>query len=48
MTDFSGKVAVITGSATGLGASTAIKLAERGAQIVLNYSKSADEAEATA
>lgn len=48
MPDFSDKVAVITGSATGLGASTAIKLATGGARLVLNYSKSQTECEETA
>lgn len=43
-----GRVAVVTGSATGLGAATALKLAARGARIVLNYSKSRAECEETA
>jgi 3-oxoacyl-[acyl-carrier protein] reductase len=46
--DFEGKVALITGSATGLGASTAMCLATRGAKLILNYSKSKAECEATA
>ena len=48
MSEFAGQVAVITGSATGLGASTAIKLAAGGARLVLNYTKSQSECEATA
>ena len=48
MADFSGKVAIITGSATGLGAKTAERLAEQGAHLVINYTKSEKEAEATA
>jgi 3-oxoacyl-[acyl-carrier protein] reductase len=44
----SAKVAIITGSATGLGAAAAIRLAKAGCRIVINYSKSRDEAEATA
>jgi 3-oxoacyl-[acyl-carrier protein] reductase len=48
MTDFTNKVAIITGSATGLGAATAIKLAQGGARVILNYTKSASECEATA
>lgn len=42
-----GKVALITGSATGIGAAAAEKFAERGLNVVVNYSKSAEEAEAT-
>ncbi len=48
MPDFTDKVAIVTGSATGLGASTAIKLAEGGARIILNYTKSRTECEETA
>lgn len=49
MRDFDGKVLLVTGSATGLGASMAIKAAERGAKaVVLNCTKSLKEAEATA
>lgn len=47
-TDLSGRVAIVTGSATGLGASIALKLAEAGASIVINYSRSSTEAEKTA
>ncbi len=43
-----GKVAIVTGSASGIGAASAIGLAGRGARVVVNYSKSADEAEAVA
>jgi len=46
--DFEGRLALVTGSATGLGASMAIKLAERGADVIVNYSRSATEAEETA
>jgi NAD(P)-dependent dehydrogenase (short-subunit alcohol dehydrogenase family) len=46
---FAEQVALVTGSATGLGAAVAIQLAERGARaVILNYSKSAAEAEETA
>ncbi|MEO0362266.1 MAG: SDR family oxidoreductase, partial [Pseudomonadota bacterium] len=46
--DLEGRLAVVTGSATGLGRSMAIKLAERGADVVVNYSRSEAEAEETA
>jgi 3-oxoacyl-[acyl-carrier protein] reductase len=44
----SGKTAIITGSASGIGASSALGLAKRGAKIVVNYSKSEKEAKAVA
>src|ERR1700728_3240745 len=43
-----GLCAVITGSASGLGAATATILAKGGARIVINYSPSKKEAEQTA
>src|ERR1043165_1464313 len=43
-----GMCAVITGSASGLGAATAERLAKDGARIVVNYSSSQKEAEQTA
>ena len=47
--EFAGQVALITGSATGLGAAVAESLAARGAAaLIINYSKSAAEAEETA
>jgi len=42
------KVAIVTGSASGIGAATAIELAKRGWSVVINYSKSADKAKAVA
>ena len=49
MGDFDGKVVLVTGGATGLGAAIAVGAAKRGAKaVILNYSKSAKEAEATA
>jgi len=42
------KVAIITGSATGVGAAAARQLAERGCNVVINYTKSVSEAEQTA
>ncbi|HEX7383708.1 MAG TPA: SDR family NAD(P)-dependent oxidoreductase [Burkholderiaceae bacterium] len=41
------KTALVTGSATGVGAATALALAARGYDVLVNYSKSAAEAEAT-
>jgi 3-oxoacyl-[acyl-carrier protein] reductase len=43
-----GLCVVITGSASGLGAATAARLAKDGARIVINYSSSQKEAEQTA
>jgi NAD(P)-dependent dehydrogenase (short-subunit alcohol dehydrogenase family) len=43
-----GLCAIVTGSASGLGAATAAVLAQGGARIVVNYSNSQKEAEATA
>lgn len=41
-------VAIVTGSATGIGAETAKRLASKGCRVVVNYTKSRDEAERTA
>ena len=38
------KVAIVTGSATGVGAATALALAQRGYDLVINYSRSEAEA----
>lgn len=43
-----GKVSIVTGSAAGIGAASAAKLAELGSNVVINYSKSKDEAEQVA
>ena len=49
MGDFDGRIILVTGSATGLGAAIAVGAARRGAKaVLLNYSKSRQEAEATA
>jgi 3-oxoacyl-[acyl-carrier protein] reductase len=40
-------VCIVTGSATGIGAACAIDLATRGARVVINYTKSEAEAQAT-
>lgn len=42
------KVAIITGSSRGIGAATAVKLAENGADIVINYNNDIDGAKKTA
>ena len=41
------KVAIVTGSATGLGAACAVDLAGRGWNVAINYTKSKKEADAT-
>jgi NAD(P)-dependent dehydrogenase (short-subunit alcohol dehydrogenase family) len=49
MADFDGKVILVTGGATGLGAAIAVGAARRGARaVILNCSKSLKDAEATA
>lgn len=40
--------AIVTGSASGLGAASVLKLARPGARLIVNYASSKDEAEATA
>ena len=47
MSDTERQVAIVTGSATGVGAAAAIMLAERGCNVVVNYTRSKDEAEET-
>ncbi|HMA59235.1 MAG TPA: 3-oxoacyl-[acyl-carrier-protein] reductase [Halanaerobiales bacterium] len=42
------QVAVVTGSSRGIGAATAIKLAEEGADVVVNYNNDKESAEETA
>jgi 3-oxoacyl-[acyl-carrier protein] reductase len=46
--DLEGRQAIVTGSATGLGRSIALRLAERGASVIVNCSRSLAEGEATA
>src|SRR5689334_12660128 len=43
-----GKAAVVTGGGTGVGRATALDLARRGCAVLVNYSRSKDEAEQTA
>lgn len=46
--DLHGRAAIVTGSATGIGAETAKLLAAKGCNVVVNYSRSKGEAEETA
>jgi NAD(P)-dependent dehydrogenase (short-subunit alcohol dehydrogenase family) len=49
MRDFDGKIVLVTGASTGLGAALAVGAATRGAKaVIVNFSKSRAEAEATA
>ena len=45
--ELSGKSAIVTGSAVGVGRATALELARRGANVVVNYSRSEQEARET-
>jgi 3-oxoacyl-[acyl-carrier protein] reductase len=44
--DVRGKTAIVTGSAVGVGRAAALDLANRGANVVVNYSRSEDDARA--
>lgn len=46
MSQLSGKVAIVTGSSKGIGAGIAERLAADGAKVLINYSRSAADAEA--
>src|SRR5262245_60201376 len=48
MSSLSGKIALVTGASRGIGASVARMLADRGADIVINYHSKASRAESTA
>lgn len=45
MTDLSGKTALVTGASRGIGRATALALAEAGAQVLVHYGASPQEAE---
>jgi len=47
MRDLEGRKALVTGSATGLGRSLALMLAERGADVIINCTRSIEDAEQT-
>ena len=46
--DISGKAAIVTGSATGVGRETALALGRLGCNVLINYSRSEKEAKQTA
>ena len=47
MSELKGKIALVTGAAKGIGKAAAIRLAEQGADVVINYNSSQKEAEDT-
>ena len=40
MEDLKGKVVVITGASTGIGAATALRFSQAGSKVVINYNNS--------
>ena len=43
--DLTGRVALVTGGSRGIGRETSLLLAEAGAHVIINYNRSAEEAE---
>ncbi|MFQ5878750.1 MAG: 3-oxoacyl-[acyl-carrier-protein] reductase [Dehalococcoidia bacterium] len=48
MIDLKGKVAIVTGGSRGIGRAVAIKLAQCGAEVIINYRRSAQQAQEVA
>ena len=48
MSGFKGNVAIVTGSSSGVGSATALQLAEKGFNVVVNYSRNEEGAKKTA
>lgn len=46
MSQFEGKIAIVTGGSRGIGRAIALELGQRGATVIVNYNQSADAAEA--
>jgi 3-oxoacyl-[acyl-carrier protein] reductase len=44
MSDFKGKVAIVTGASRGIGKAIALELGSKGATVIVNYNKNADSA----